>query len=67
MKQRYRLKLTVTGATGNLAWILKIFPNALTFVKNLSADELKKAKDSLAVAQVGLAIFGVEATLEESK
>ena len=55
MKQRYRLKLTVTGATGNLAWILRIFPNALVFVGYPSTQQLE-----LVVAASGiLSAFGV--------
>lgn len=39
MKQRYRIKLTIP-ATGTVATIIKLFPNALTFVAQLSEDQL---------------------------
>ena len=63
MKQRYRLKLTVTGATGNLGFILRLFPNALTFVGYPTAEQL-----GFVVAASGvLGAFGVGIEISEGK
>ncbi len=40
MNKRYRLKLIVNGLGGTLGYILRLFPNALTFVGSLTPDEL---------------------------
>ena len=63
MKQRYRLKLTVTGATGSLGFVLRLFPNALTFVGYPTQDQL----GYVASASAFLSAFGVGVDVEESK
>ena len=63
MKQRYRLKMTVTGATGNLGFILRLFPNALTFVGYPTAEQL-----GLVITASGvLGAFGIGIEITESK
>ena len=63
MKQRYRMKLTVTGATGNLGFVLRIFPNALTFVGYPTPAQL----ELIAAASGILSAFGVGIEVSESK
>ena len=55
MKQRYRLKLTINGATGPLGFVLRLFPNALTFVGYPTKGQL----DFVASAAELLTVFGV--------
>ena len=55
MKQRYRLKLTINGVTGSLGFILRLFPNALTFVGYPTPGQL----DFVAKATELLTVFGV--------
>lgn len=63
MKQRYRLKMTVTGATGNLGFVLRLFPNALTFVGYPSPTQL----EFVTAASGILGAFGIGIEVSESK
>ncbi len=62
MKKRYRLKLTVTGATGSLGFVLRLFPNALTFVGYPTAEQL----GFVTAASGILGAFGVFVEVSES-
>ncbi len=59
MQQRYRLKLIVNNATGSLGFVLRLFPNALTFVGYPTQTQLEfvvQASEILGAFGVGLEV-----------
>ena len=62
MKQRYRLKLIVTSATGSLGFVLRLFPNALTFVGYPTQTQ----REQLIPAAGILGAFGIGLEVTES-
>jgi spore maturation protein SpmB len=63
MKQRYRLKLTIINAAGSLAFALRLFPNALTFVGYPTQAQLEFVTSAASI----LGAFGISIDLQESK
>ena len=63
MKKRYRLKLTVSGASGSLGFVLRVFPNALTFVGYPTAAQLEFVSAAAGI----LGAFGIGIEVAESK
>ena len=63
MKKRYRLKLIATGVTGTLGFVLRLFPNGLTFVGYPTSDQLQ----FVASASTLLGAFGVAIEVTESQ
>ena len=57
------MKLIVNGATGNAAFILRLFPNALTFVGYPSPTQL----EFVTAASGILGAFGIGIEVTESK
>ena len=63
LKKRYRLTLTVSGVTGNLGFLLRLFPNALTFVGYPTPAQLEFVTAAAGI----LGDFGVGIEVTESK
>lgn len=61
MRKRYRLKLSVPSVGGIVGSVLRLFPNALTFVGYPTAEQLLL----LAEATAFLDAFGVSAEVLE--
>lgn len=55
--------MTVNGATGNLGFVLRLFPNALTFVGYPSPTQL----EFVTAASGILGAFGIGIEVSESK
>ena len=63
MNKRYRLKLIVNGLGGTLGFVLRLLPNALTFVGYPTKDQLA----FVASASTVLGAFGVGIEVTESE